>query len=159
VIFGAGQEGGRRPGTENVLEIIGLGKAAQQARSDLALNISHFTKMRDRLHQGLQQALPEGSIRLNGHPQDRLPNTLNMSFKNIQANILLEQIQEQVAASAGAACHADQVSVSAVLQAMGVPLEWAKGTVRFSVGRMTTGKEIDRAVKIIAAAVTGLWQA
>lgn len=159
VIFGAGQEGGRRPGTENVLEIIGLGKAAQQARSDLALNISHFTKMRDRLHQGLQQALPEGSIRLNGHPQDRLPNTLNLSFKNIKANILLEQIQDQVAASAGAACHADQVSVSAVLQAMGVPLEWAKGTVRFSVGRMTTGKEIDRAVKIIAAAVTGLWQA
>ena len=159
VIFGAGQEGGRRPGTENVLEIVGLGKAAQQARSDLALNISHFTKMRDRLHQGLQQALPEGSIRLNGHPQDRLPNTLNISFKNIQANVLLEQIQEQVAASAGAACHADQVSVSAVLQAMGVPLEWAKGTVRFSVGRMTTGKEIDRAVKIIAAAVTGLWQA
>jgi cysteine desulfurase len=88
-----------------------------------------------------------------------LPNTLNLSFRNIQANVLLEQIQEQVAASAGAACHADQVSVSAVLKAMDVPLEWAKGTIRFSVGRMTTGKEIDRAVKIIAAAVTELWQA
>lgn len=159
VIFGAGQEGGRRPGTENVLEIVGLGKAAQQACSDLFENMSHFAEMRERLHQGLKLALPEGSTRLNGHPADRLPNTLNLSFRNIQANVLLEQIQDQVAASAGAACHADQVSVSAVLKAMDVPLEWAKGTVRFSVGRMTTGKEIDRAVKIIAAAVTELWQA
>jgi selenium donor protein len=85
-----------------------------------------------------------------------LPNTLSVSFRGVEANTLLSEIGEQVAASAGAACHADQVDVSAVLQAMRVPVDWAMGTVRFSVGRATTAEEIGRAVDVVAQAVRRL---
>lgn len=152
IIFGAGQERGLRPGTENVLEIVGLGKAAEIASRDLDQNQVHFVTLRDRLHQGLIVVLPDGSLRLNGSPDDRLPNTLNLSFKQMEANRLLEEIQDSVAASAGAACHAGQVEISSVLMAMRVPIEWAKGAVRFSVGRMTTVAEIDIAIQKIASA-------
>jgi len=87
------------------------------------------------------------------HSDHRLPNTLSLSFKGVGANRLLEEIGLDVAASAGAACHAGSVKVSHVLEAMGVPVEWAGGTVRFSVGRMTTVAEIERAVEVVAAAV------
>jgi cysteine desulfurase len=90
---------------------------------------------------------------LNGHPEQRLPNTLNLSFRGVQANVLLAEIGDRVAASAGAACHADSVDLSGVLQAMRVPVEWAKGTVRFSVGRATTAAEVDRAARVVAEAV------
>jgi cysteine desulfurase len=153
LLHGAGHEGGRRPGTENVLEMAGLGKACEIAGRDMAENMAHFRAMRDRLHQGLLGALGSERVRLNGHPEKRLPNTLSLSFRNVEANTLLAEIGQQVAASAGAACHADQVEVSAVLQAMAVPVEWAMGTVRFSVGRGTTEREVDRAVEIIAGAV------
>jgi cysteine desulfurase len=152
ITFGAGQERDLRPGTENVLEIVGLGAAAEEAQQTLQERLTHLKTMRDRLHGGLESALPPGTTRLNGHPDERLPNTLNLSFKNIAANVLLDHIQSAVAASAGAACHADQITISSVLTAMNVPLEWAKGALRFSVGIMTTGEEIDHAVKIIAHA-------
>jgi cysteine desulfurase len=152
-MHGAGQEGGRRPGTENVLEIVGLGQACEVARQDLEENMAHFQAMRDRLYEGLLRELGEQAIRLNGHPEKRLPNTLNISFRGVQANVLLVQIGEQVAASAGAACHADSVDISAVLKAIKVPVEWAKGTVRFSVGRSTTIEEVDRAAQIVTDAV------
>jgi len=156
IMFGAGQEKNHRPGTENVLEIVGLGKAAQQAGKDLESNRLHFRTMRDRLHMGLETALSKDEMRLNGHPEERLPNTLNLSFKNIEANVLLGIIQNTIAASAGAACHAGEVRVSSVLAAMDVPIEWAKGTIRFSVGRMTTVEDIDRAIPIIYKAVKNL---
>ena len=156
LMHGAGQEGGRRPGTENVLEIAGLGAACELAGRDLEKNAAHFRAMRDRLHDGLLRALGPGSLRLNGHPEKRLPNTLSVSFLGVEASTLLSEIGEQVAASAGAACHADRVDVSAVLRAMNVPLEWAMGTVRFSVGRATTSGEIDRTVVIVAEAVRRL---
>ena len=114
--------------------------------------------MRDRLHAGLLRDLGEEAVRLNGHPEQRLPNTLSLSFRGVEANTLLAEIGDQVAASAGAACHADGVDVSAVLEAMGVPLEWAMGTVRFSVGRGTTAEEVDRAVEVVAGAVRRLQQ-
>jgi len=153
LLHGAGQEGGRRPGTENVLEIVGLGQACEMARQNLEENMAHFRAMRDRLYEGLLRELGEEIVRLNGHPEKRLPNTLNLSFRGVQANVLLAEINEQVAASAGAACHADSVDISAVLEAMKVPLEWAKGTVRFSVGRGTTAEEVDRAAETVAKAV------
>jgi cysteine desulfurase len=156
LIHGAGHEGGRRPGTENVLEIAGLGKACQIAGRDLEKNMGHFQEMRDRLHQGLLRELGAEAMRLNGHPQKRLPNTLSLSFRGVEANTLLSEIGEEVAASAGAACHADEVDVSAVLQAMHVPVEWAMGTVRFSVGRDTTAADVDRAVQVVAEAVRRL---
>ncbi|MBA4423953.1 MAG: hypothetical protein C0390_12800, partial [Syntrophus sp. (in: bacteria)] len=90
---------------------------------------------------------------LNGHPTERLPNTLNVSFGGILAYELLEQIGKRVAASAGAACHSGGASVSAALQAMRVPPEWALGAVRFSTGRMTTLEEVAETVCHIAAAV------
>jgi cysteine desulfurase len=153
LMHGAGHEGGRRPGTENVLHIVGLGRACQVAGRDLKENQAHFQAMRDRLHEGLLRELGEEGIRLNGHPERRLPNTLSLSFRSIEANTLLSEIGDRVAASAGAACHADEVDVSAVLQAMQVPVEWAMGTVRFSVGRNTTAEEIDRAVADVSEAV------
>ncbi len=107
--------------------------------------------LRDRLHDGLKREL--GEIRLNGHADLRLPNTLNVSFKGVEANRILEEIGLKVAASAGAACHSDTVDISHVLQAMAVPLEWAKGTLRFSLGRMTTEPEIDDAIRVVADAV------
>ena len=153
LIHGAGHEGGRRPGTENVLEIVGLGKACQVGERDLEKNMVHFQDMRDRLHEGLGRELGSEALRLNGHPEKRLPNTLSLSFRGVEANTLLLEVGEQVAASAGAACHADEVEVSSVLAAMKVPVEWAMGTVRFSVGRDTTPAHIDRAVEVVAKAV------
>ena len=156
-VHGADHEANRRAGTENVLGIVGLGQAAEIAGRDLERNMAHMRTMRDRLWAGLTRELDTpGLLRLNGHPDERLPNTLSVGFRSIEANTLLAEIGEQVAASAGAACHADQVDVSTVLQAMQVPLEYAMGTVRFSVGRMTTAEEIDRAVEVVAAAVRRL---
>jgi cysteine desulfurase len=151
---GAGQERGWRAGTENVLEIVGLGKACEIAALDLQPNMAHMQRLRDRLYKGLTAELT--GVRLNGHPVKRLPNTLSLSFKGMEANRILEEIGLEVAASAGAACHSDTVEISHVLEAMNVPLEWAKGTLRFSVGRMTTAKEIDQAIEIVAGAVKKL---
>jgi cysteine desulfurase len=151
---GAGQEMGWRAGTENVLEIVGLGKACEIAARDLQKNIGHMKMLRDRLFSGLTRKI-EG-IKLNGHPDERLPNTLSVSFKGLEANRILDEIGPEVAASAGAACHSDKVEVSHVIQAMAVPLDWAKGTLRFSVGRMTTSEEIDKAVQVVADAVRNL---
>jgi cysteine desulfurase len=151
---GAGQEMGWRAGTENVLEIVGLGKACEMADRNLGHTQRHLQAMRDRLHQGLNVQLTD--MRLNGHPQKRLPNTLSLSFKGLEANRILEEIGLEVAASAGAACHSDTVTLSHVLTAMRVPVEWAKGTVRFSTGRMTTAEQIDRAVRVVVDAVNRL---
>jgi cysteine desulfurase NifS len=156
LMHGAGHESGRRPGTENVLEIVGLGQACEIASRDLETNRAHFQEKRDRLHQGLLRDLGEASIRLNGHPERRLPNTLSLSFREVEANTLLSQIGEQVAASAGAACHADRMELSAVLEAMRVPVNWAMGTVRFSTGRGTSAALIDQAVEVVANGVRRL---
>lgn len=150
--YGAAQEMGRRAGTENVLEIAGLGKACEIAQRDLEKNMAHMKTLRDRLHNGLMSR--NLNIRLNGHPEHRLPNTLSISFKGREANRILEDIGLEVAASAGAACHSDSVQISHVLEAMDVPLEWAKGTVRFSVGRMTTEADIDKTVNVVAEALS-----
>ena len=149
LMFGAGHESGRRPGTENILEISGLGAACQIAARDLPHLGPRFQALRDRLHRGLELALGSEIVRLNGHPQKRLPNTLSLGFKDVAADRLLVEIGEAVAASAGSACHADSVQVSSVLTAMGIPLDYAMGTVRFSVGRGTTEEQIDRAVEIV----------
>ncbi len=151
---GAGQENGRRAGTENVLEIVGLGKACEIAGLELARNAEHMRAMRDRLEAGLAQALTE--IRFNGHREKRLPNTCSVSFRGLEANRILEEIGLDVAASAGAACHADEVEISHVLKAMQVPKQWAKGTLRFTTGRYTTTDEIDRALEVIVAAAKRL---
>jgi cysteine desulfurase NifS/selenium donor protein len=156
LMFGANHEADRRPGTENVLEIVGLGKACEVAARDLAQNKQHYQKLRDHLHQGLAQALPEGSFMLNGHPEERLPNTLSLAFLRVEANTLLSEISDNVAASAGAACHSDQIDLSHVLVAMQVPVDYAMGTVRFSTGRGNDADQIDRAIKIVSDSVMRL---
>ena len=151
LMHGAGQEMTRRPGTENVMQIVGLGVACEIARRDLEKNMKHMQAMRDRLYAGIKQGCDQ--IRVNGHPQKRLPNTLSISFFNLEANRILDAIGTQVAASAGAACHSDTVQISDVLKAMAVAPEWAMGTLRLTTGKMTTGEEIDKAARVICAAV------
>ena len=150
-MHGASHESNRRAGTENVLEIAGLGAAAELARTTMDETVNYLQAMRDRLWDHLSQQV-EG-VRRNGDPDHCLPNTLSVSFKGVEANTLLDRIGDRVAASAGAACHADQVEVSVVLQAMAVPLDYAMGTLRLTTGRLTTADEIDEAAKVIADAI------
>ena len=154
LMHGAGQESGRRPGTENVLEIVGLGKACEIAERDMDRNMTHMQHMRDRLYKEIKKR--RGHVRVNGHPQKRLPNTLSISFEGLEANRILDHISSRVAASAGAACHADTIEVSEVLRAMDVPLNWAKGTLRLTTGRRTTEFDIDTAAAVICEAVNRL---
>jgi len=153
-MYGASQERGKRPGTENVLELVGLGKACEIAHRDLAANRDHMRRMRDRLETRLLERVTR--VRANGHPKIRLPNTLSVSLEGVDGNAVLAEIEGQVAASAGAACHSGQVRVSHLLQAMCVPEEWARGTLRFSTGRMTSETDIDTAVTVVARAVERL---
>ncbi len=153
LMHGADHEQNLRPGTENVLEIVGLGKACEIAARDLEKNNRHYRETRDHLYNLLKESLP--GIRLNGHPEKRLPNTLSVSFPRIEANTLVSRMQG-VAASAGAACHAESIEVSAVLEAMRVPVDYAMGTVRFSTGRGTTMKDIETAAAEIVATVRSL---
>ena len=150
LMHGANHEGNWRAGTENVIQIVGLGKACDLIDRNLAAYQIHMTQLRDRLEVGLWERCSD--LRINGHPELRLPNTMSVSFKGLEANTLLADLEE-VAASAGAACHSDRVEVSSVLEAMKVPLEYAMGTIRLSVGRYTTADEIDRAVEAIAYVV------
>ncbi|NHJ13658.1 MAG: selenide, water dikinase SelD [Candidatus Thorarchaeota archaeon] len=156
LMHGANHELDRRPGTENVLEIVGLGKACELAKRDLAMNMRHFKELRDQLHDSLIANLGEERVKLNGHPEKRLPNTLSLSFRSVEANTLLSEIGDRVAASAGAACHAEEIEVSQVLQAMQLPTEWAMGTIRFSVGRYTTSEDIDKAAEVVTEAIRRL---
>ncbi len=151
---GAGQEHGVRAGTENVPGIVGLGKACELAAAGLEQNAAHMKVMRDRLEAALRSGLDD--IRFNGHPERRLPNTSSVSFLDLAADRILEEIGLAVAASAGAACHSDQVTISPVLAAMNLPEPWAKGTLRFSTGRLTTAADIDRAAEVVVAAIKKL---
>jgi len=153
LIHGADHEQNLRAGTENVLEIVGLGAAAELANTNLAENQEHYQKTRDYLGKLLKEALP--SVKTNGHPENRLPNTLSISFPKVEANTLIDRL-DGVAASAGAACHAESVDVSAVLEAMHVPIEYAMGTIRLSTGRGTTMQEIKQAADEIIATVRQL---
>ena len=152
-MFGADHESDRRAGTENVLEIVGLGAAAELAEREMDTRAAHVRQMRDRLHETLARVFPD--LHLNGHPDLRLPNTLSISFPEVKANKLLDRL-DGVAASAGAACHSSVVTVSHVLEAMAVPQRIAMGTVRLSVGRETTAADVDRAAAQIIAAVRAL---
>lgn len=149
-ILGANHESGRRAGTENVLEIVGLGRACEIAAMNLHENQLHSRSLRDRLWDGLKKQIP--GIVLNGHPEKRLPNTLSISFPGIDANALLDELSN-IAASPGAACHTDVAEPSAVLVAMKVPLEHALGTIRFSTGKLNDEQQIDHAIDSVVAAV------
>lgn len=154
LLHGGGQESGLRPGTENVPAVVGLGAACELAKRDLHRNYTHLRDLRNRLCDGLNQSLPD--LRINCDLNHSVPNTLSVCFKGLDSHILLAAIHQRVAASTGSACHAQDARISPVLQAMNVPMEWARGTVRFSVGRLTTRAEVETAVGVIAAAVKEL---
>ena len=153
LMHGADHEQNRRAGTENVLEIVGLGKAAQIVQRDLENNSTHMRNLRDRLWDGLKKNVP--GLKLNGHLKMRLPNTLSVRFPGVDANTLLSELDE-VAASAGAACHADLAEPSYVLVAMNIPASVAFETIRFSTGHANTEEEIDFAIDKITQAVARL---
>ena len=149
LIHGGGQERGLRPGTENLAWIRALGRAAVLARDAVAHEAVHLEAMRDRLHRLLLQGVP--GLALNGHPELRLPNTLNVSFPGVQGRILLARVGHLVAASTGSACHGDAQN-EGVLAAMGLSEARIRGAVRLSVGRFTTNQEVDRAAEVLIQA-------
>lgn len=152
VLYGAGQEHSRRPGTENVPAIVGLGVAARLARERLSESTARLRRLRDRLHMLLSEEIPD--LALNGHPEERLPNTLHVSFPGVTGRALLDEASSTVAASLGSACHSEHDAVSGVLAAMSIDAARASGAVRLSVGAMTTDEEVARA----AAALIAAWQ-
>jgi len=149
LIRGAGHEMGMRAGTENVLEAVGLGAACEIVSSDLEREGSHLAVLRDLLADRLREGLP--GVIFHGQVPHRLPNTLSVAIPGVDANLLLSRLGDEVAASAGAACHAEDVEVSHVLAAMGVDTATALSTVRLSVGRFTTNDEVERAATRIVA--------
>lgn len=153
LMHGADHEQNLRAGTENVLEIVGLGKACEIAALNLEENMLHLHEMKTRLQKGLSGAIRD--LRFNGHPKHALPNTLSVGFRNLNAVSLL-QAMDGVAASAGAACHTGTSGDSTVLGAMKVPPAYSQGTIRFSTGRYTTAEEVDKAVAIVAEAVRSM---
>jgi cysteine desulfurase len=146
LIHGAGHESGRRAGTENVLLAVGLGEACEVAHQNSDQNIQ-IQELRNYFWDGLRQ-LPNVVLSLNGHPELRLPNTLNINFENRVGQDILDSVP-QIAASTGSACHTGKVNLSPVLKAMGVKESVGKGAVRFSLGRYTTKSEIDTTVQLL----------
>lgn len=151
LIHGAGHEGGRRAGTESALLAAALGEACALA-GDLS-DMDRVKALRDRFWASLKDRFGNVVV-LNGHPVERLPNTLNVSFvERVGADILAAL--DGVAASTGSACHAGRIELSPVLEAMGVPPEIGMGTVRFSLGRATTAEEIDEVVERLSHVLSG----
>lgn len=149
ILFGADQERGLRPGTENVPAIAGLGAATELALAHLPM-AARLRDRRDALHQRLLAAIPD--LHLNGHPYERLPNTLHVSFPGVSGRALLHAARADVAASVGSACHSEHDAVSGVLAAMGCDAARARGAVRFSTGWPTTEKDIEWAAEALIAA-------
>ncbi len=150
LLHGAGHESGRRAGTENVPYLVGLGAACVIARQGLPEATTKLRQMRDRLWERLQTGLGERVV-LNGHPEKRLPNTLNANFLGHIGAELLEKVPG-IAASTGSACHEGKISLSPVLCAMRVPPEISRGALRLTVGRFTTEEQVDRAAELLIAA-------
>jgi cysteine desulfurase len=154
---GGEHERRRRAGTENVAGIVGFGKAVEIRGRDMAEEATRVSALRDRLWEGIRARVPE--VRLSGHPIQRLPGTANLVFRGVESeSIVLGLDLKGVAVSAGSACTAGSVEPSYVLVAMGVPVEWAMGAVRFSLGRSTTAEDVDYVVECVDPIVRKLRQ-
>jgi cysteine desulfurase len=142
VQHGGDHERRRRAGTENVAGLVGFGKAVEVRGREMAGEAVRLTGLRDKLWEGIRARVDE--VRLNGHPTLRLPGTCNMCFRNVESeSIVLGLDLKGIASSAGSACTSGSVEPSYVLVAMGLPLDWAMGSVRCSLGRSTTAEDID----------------
>jgi len=153
LLTGGGQERGLRAGTLNVPGIVALGEACRWARLELAAESERLTRLRTRLLTALEDGL--AGVILNGHPVERLPGNLNVSFKGIMAHRLLGALT-QLAVSSGAACASGESGPSRVLLAMGVPDALARASLRVGLGRSTTQAEVDFAAEQIVAVVRRL---
>jgi cysteine desulfurase len=155
---GGEHERRRRPGTENVPGIVGLGKAVEVRAREMHGEAERLRALRDRLWEGVRQRVPE--VRLNGHPTERLPGTANIAFRHVESESLVLGLDlKGVAASAGSACTSGQVEPSHVLVALRLPLDWAMGAVRFSLGRSTTAEDIEYVIGCVEPLVSKLRQA
>ncbi|VAW13298.1 Cysteine desulfurase [hydrothermal vent metagenome] len=155
LMHGAGQERGIRPGTENIIGIVGLGKACEIAQRDLGKHQRHLLNMRERLLEGLLFEL-NNRVTINSNLNNSLPNTLSVAFDKVEAHTLASLISNDILISTGSACHSGLTEVSPVLKAMNINITTAASTVRISIGKNTTKEEIDFAVKIITNAVNQL---
>ena len=146
LIFGGGQESGKRAGTENVAGIVGFGKAAELAMNSLDEHIKHSTEMRNYLAEKLTAEIPD--VIINGSMDNRHPGNINVTFKYIEGESILIQLDAcGICISTGSACSSKSLKPSHVLSALGVPVELIHGTVRFSVGDFTTKEDIDYTVE------------
>ncbi|MBI3625764.1 MAG: cysteine desulfurase NifS [Candidatus Rokubacteria bacterium] len=148
VQHGGEHERRRRAGTENVPAIVGFGKAVEIRAREMGAEALRLTALRNKLWAGIGARVPE--VRLNGHPTRRLPGTLNMCFRNVESeSIVLGLDLKGVGVSAGSACTSGNVEPSYVLVAMGVPLDWAMGSVRATLGRENTEEDIDYVLEVL----------
>jgi cysteine desulfurase len=153
-LLGGHQERGRRGGTENVPGIVALGVAADLAAAHRDDEQTRVRALRDRLERELLK-LP--NARLNGHPTARLPGTANISFKNVEGEAILLMLNQQgICASSGSACTSGTLEPSHVLRAMGVPFNYAHGSVRFSLGRFNTDADVDRVLEVMPPLIARL---
>jgi cysteine desulfurase len=156
MIHGGGHERGIRSGSHNVPGIVGLGAAAELAYRDITDEAVSEATLRDRFHAALTARID--NVRLNGHPTARLPNTLNLSFEGADGDAIVARLHD-VAVSSGSACTSAVPSSSHVLTAMGVPQELAEASIRFSLGRNTSERDLDIAADLVVEAVWDVRQA
>jgi cysteine desulfurase len=150
LLYGGHHERDRRPGTENVPGIVGLGKAAELAREHLAEDTTRMSALRDRLEQGILRSVP--LVTVNGDPQQRLPNTTSLAFDHIEGEgFVIAMDLRGIACSTGAACSSGSLEPSHVLAAMGRTPEQARSSIRFSLGRFTTAEDIDQTLEVVPA--------
>ncbi len=158
VQHGGEHERRRRAGTENVPGIVGLGKAVEVRARDMHAEAERLTALRNRFWEGIRARVPE--VRLSGHPTERLPGTASLLFRHVESeSIVLGLDLKGVGVSAGSACTSGNVEPSHVLVAMGVPLDWAMGAVRCSLGCSTTAEDIDYVIECVEPVVRKLRQA
>jgi len=150
---GGGHERGMRSGTLNVPGIVGLGTAAQLAAEELDQNLAHVTGLRERLHEGITRKLKD--VFLNGHPVQRHPGNLNLSFAYVEGESLLMALKD-VAVSSGSACTSASLEPSYVLRAIGVGDDLAHTSIRFGVGKFNTNEEIDYVIDLVVEKVNRL---
>lgn len=151
IIYGGGQEAGRRAGTENVAYMVALGAACELAREQLVESHARLRHLRDELHHRLEQALP-GRLSLNGHATERLPNTLNISVAGVVGEEVLAATP-QIASSTGSACHEGSTDPSPILMAMGQTRAHALGALRLTLGRWSTGEDVEHAARLLAKSI------
>lgn len=145
-LAGGHQEQGRRGGTENVASIVGLGVACALAKQGIAEEMTHVRALRDKLEKAILEKIPH--TRVNGQREARLPNTTNIGFEFVEGEAILLMLDEQgIAASSGSACTSGSLTPSHVLRAMGVPLNFVQGSIRFSLSRYNTEEDIEHIIR------------